>query len=122
MLCGSRGWLFEKGEPPDHRMILREAVRLELSLKEGEKLPGERIAFLHYPPVYGEEASPEILEVLRRYGVRRCYYGHIHSAGCARALCGELEGIYFQLVSADFLRFCPLRVEIWPPEQVEKYE
>ena len=52
-----------------------------------------------------------ILEVLHRFGVRRCYYGHIHSAGCARAVCGEFDSIRFQLVSADFLRFRPLLVE-----------
>ncbi|MCI8624001.1 MAG: serine/threonine protein phosphatase [Provencibacterium sp.] len=111
VLCGSRGWLFEKGEPHDRKILLREAMRLELSLKEGGKHEGERIVFLHYPPLYGEEVSPEIIEVLQRFGVRRCYYGHIHSAGCARAVCGPFDGIGFQLISADFLRFRPLRVE-----------
>ncbi|MCI8443459.1 MAG: serine/threonine protein phosphatase [Provencibacterium sp.] len=110
-LCGSRGWLFEKGEAHDRKILLREAMRLQLSLQEGEKYPGEKVAFLHYPPVYGGEVSGEILEVLHRFGVRRCYYGHIHSAGCARAVCGEFDGIRFQLVSADFLRFRPLLVE-----------
>ena len=83
----------------------------QLSLQEGDKYPGEKVAFLHYPPVYGGEVSGEILEVLHRFGVRRCYYGHIHSAGCARAVCGEFDSIRFQLVSADFLRFRPLLVE-----------
>lgn len=110
VLCGSRGWLFERGEAHDRKILLREAMRLELSLKAGEAFPGERIVFLHYPPIYGEEVSPEIIEVLHRYQVGRCYYGHIHSAGCSRALCGEWDGINFQLVSADFLRFRPLKI------------
>lgn len=110
VLCGSRGWLFERGEAHDRKILLREAMRLELSLKAGTAFPGERVAFLHYPPIYGEEVSPEIIDVLHRYQVGRCYYGHIHSAGCARALCGEWDGIDFQLVSADFLRFRPLKI------------
>ena len=30
-VCGSRGWLFETGEPFDDKIINREAIRLELS-------------------------------------------------------------------------------------------
>ena len=31
-VCGSRGWLFETGEPFDDKIINREAIRLELSI------------------------------------------------------------------------------------------
>ena len=106
-LCGSRGWIFENGQEHDRKITAREATRLELSLKSAEGAQGERVAFLHYPPLYGNETSVEILDVLRRYEVRRCYYGHIHSAGCAWALEGEHLGITFKLISADYLRFCP---------------
>lgn len=119
VLCGSRGWMFEKGEPHDRKIVLREAQRLELSLKAAAPYEGERIAFLHYPPVYADQASPDILEVLRAYGVRRCYYGHIHSAGCAWAVNGPFMGIEFQLISADYLHFCPKPV---PIDTNESYE
>ena len=112
VLCGSRGWLFEKGEPHDRKIILREAARLEASLAAGAKFPGEKIAFLHYPPLFADQELPEIIDVLCRYQVRRCYYGHIHSASCACAFNGEYRGILFRLVSADFLRFRPLPIPI----------
>ncbi len=110
VLCGSRGWLFEKGEPHDQKILAREAGRLALSLSSAEGLEGERVAFLHYPPVFGEEVSPEILQVLHQYGVKRCYYGHIHGYGHNLALNGIYEGISFSLVSADYLKFRPIKV------------
>ena len=109
-LCGTRGWLFEKGQPHDVKILSREAARLQLSLDAARDMPGERIVFLHYPPVYLEERSPEILEVLLKNGVKRCFYGHIHSVGCAHALNGEYLGINFKLISSDFLGFQPIKI------------
>lgn len=109
-LCGSRGWIFETGEPADDKIINREAIRLELSLSEGAKTGLETVAFLHYPPVYGESTAPAILEALHKYNVRRCYYGHVHGASSRWAIKGPYENIQFYLVSADYLGFNPIRV------------
>ncbi len=114
-ICGSRGWLFETGEAFDAKIINREAIRLELSLAEAEKTGQPPVVFLHYPPVYGENESPQILDVLCRHRVSRCYYGHIHAAGCRYAVEGRYLGIHFRLVSSDFLRFTPVLVEF--PEE-----
>lgn len=110
-VCGSRGWLFETGEAFDDKIINRECIRLELSIAEAEKTGLEPVVFLHYPPVYGESVSPQILEVLKKHGVRRCYYGHIHAEGCRWAIDGSYEGIRFRLVSGDYLKFDPVLVE-----------
>lgn len=110
-VCGSRGWMFETGQPCDDKIISREAMRLRLSIEEAEKLGKKPIVFLHYPPVYGENISPQILDVLHAHNVSRCYYGHIHSAGCRYAIDGEYLGIKFRLVSSDYLGFDPLLVE-----------
>ena len=32
-ICGSRGWLFDQGEPADQKVIAREAGRLEASIR-----------------------------------------------------------------------------------------
>ena len=53
---------------------------------------------------------PELLELLSRYGVRECYYGHIHGPSGPMAYQGELNGTSFRLVSADWLMFRPLLV------------
>ncbi len=110
VICGTRGWLFEKGEPHDQKIVAREAGRLKMSLQEGEKHDGERVVFLHYPPVFGDELCPEIIDVIRQAGVKRCYYGHIHSHGCKFAVNGEYMGIDFRLISCDYVNFTPVKV------------
>ncbi len=110
-ICGSRGWILENGEPFDDKIIKREAIRLELSITDAEKTGKEPVVFLHYPPVYGESESPQILDVLVRHKISRCYYGHIHASGCRFAIDGTYLGIKFYLVSSDYLGFDPLLVE-----------
>ncbi|HIT30662.1 MAG TPA: metallophosphoesterase [Candidatus Scatomorpha stercoravium] len=109
-LCGTRGWFYEeeRGSEHDRKIMLRELGRLEASLKAaGER---EKIAFLHYPPKFAAYECPEILEMLGRYGVKECYYGHIHGKGCSAAFRGVKNGVKYELVSADQLMFRPLRV------------
>ncbi|HAN44316.1 MAG TPA: serine/threonine protein phosphatase [Ruminococcaceae bacterium] len=110
-VCGTRGWLFEKGEPQDKKVLAREAGRLRTSILSVKDNQAEKIAFLHYPPVYGDEISAEIIDVLLEYNIKRCFYGHIHSSACSNALNGKYLGIDFRLVSADFLRFNPYKIE-----------
>ena len=112
-VCGTRGWMLEDGKPEDKKVSAREAIRLEASLKFADSLSpdAEKIVFLHYPPLFGRDESAGMIELLRQYGVRRCYYGHIHSDGCAYAFNGERYGISFRLISADFMKFKPLLIE-----------
>lgn len=109
IICGTRGWLFENGEPHDAKILQREAGRLELSL-QSIKSDKEKVVFLHYPPVYADQCSAEILDVLLKYDVKRCYYGHIHGYGISNALNGIYAGIDFKLISADALGFCPIEI------------
>ena len=51
-VCGTRGWLYNSETAEDKKIVAREAGRLLASLAEGEKLGGEPMVFLHYPPVY----------------------------------------------------------------------
>ena len=83
-------------------------MRLEASLKAaGEK---EKIVFLHYPPRYKGYECPEILSLLEKYEVRRCFYGHLHGPSHALAQEGQWDGIEFRLVAADKLQFVPWKV------------
>ena len=110
-LCGTRGWFFEEesGGAHDRKIMNREIMRLEASLKAaGER---EKLCFLHYPPRYGAEyVCREITELLSAYGVRECYYGHLHGPGQKGAVQGWVEGIHYQLVSADYLGFIPRKI------------
>ncbi len=110
-VAGSRGWFFDAEKQADKKVLLREASRLERSIEEAEKLGGEVIVFLHYPPVMENQVCNEIFDVLKKHGIKRCFYGHLHGESCLRAVCDTVDGIKFSLVSADFLEFCPLIIE-----------
>ncbi len=109
-ICGTRGWFFEeeKSGRHDEKVFKRELLRLEASLQSAGDLP--KIVFLHYPPKYKGYECPEILELLQRYGVSRCYYGHLHGASHGLAMEGLWDGIDFTLAAADKLGFRPVKV------------
>ena len=109
-ICGTRGWFYEEERSGGHdeKVFRRELCRLEASLKAaGER---EKLVFLHYPPKYKGYECPEILEMLRAYGVRRCFYGHLHGGSHGLAMEGLWDGVEYRLVSADKLNFHPYRV------------
>ena len=81
---------------------------METSLKSAGDLP--KIVFLHYPPKYKGYECVEIIDLLKKYGVRRCFYGHLHGASQKLAMEGVWDGIEYRLVAADYLNFCPFTV------------
>lgn len=111
-LCGTRGWFFEEdaalGSHND-KVFKRELIRLETSLKAAGD--GEKYCFLHYPPRYRGYECPEILKLLKDYGVSLCCYGHLHSDSHKLAIEGVHDGVDFHLCSADFLQFRPMRIK-----------
>ncbi len=111
VLCGTRGWFFDAEKSADMKVLLREASRLERSIEEGEKLGGEIVVFLHYPPVMQTGKCEEIFEVLRKHEIKRCYYGHLHGESASRSVTETVDGVKLSLISADFLSFSPQLVE-----------
>lgn len=106
-ICGTRGWINEPGVPADAKIIAREAGRLEASVLSAVNDGKTPLVFLHYPPVYAGDCNREILDVMVKYGVKTCFYGHLHGKAHRIAVCGEHDGINYQLVSGDFVQFCP---------------
>lgn len=109
-ICGTRGWFYEEERSGEHdeKVFKRELLRLEASLKSAGDLP--KTVFLHYPPRYRGYECKEILDLLNRYEVRRCFYGHLHGASHGLAMEGTWDGVEFRLVSADKLNFVPYQV------------
>ena len=114
ILCGTRGW-GENEEDNNQKIINRELGRLELSLQDGiKKMADEEdrkeiIVFMHYPPItknhlYQQKES-EFINLMKKYNVKKCYYGHLHGNSIKEAVEGNIEGIEFKLVSADKLDF-----------------
>lgn len=123
LITGTRGWYPDgKNAPADSDFQLvanREVGRLTLSMQAAEKLldglpPDEaekiiKCSFIHFPPVYRDYVFREIVDVLHRYNIVRCYFGHIHGVYDIPPV-RVFEGIEFIPVAADFLNFAPLRI------------
>ena len=109
-ICGTRGWFFEEERSGQHdeKVFKRELIRLGASLKAaGEK---QKLVFLHYPPRYKGYECREILDLLDKYEVRRCFYGHLHGGSHKLAMEGQWGGVEFRLVAADYIGFKPFKV------------
>ena len=111
-ICGTRGWFYEEERSGEHdeKVFKRELMRLEASLKSAGDL--HKIVFLHYPPKYKGYECQEIIDLMKRYDVRKCYYGHLHGASHGLAMEGQWDGIEYHLVSADKLGFRPFLVNL----------
>jgi len=103
-ICGSRGWLYEKQE--DKVIALREAGRLKTSIEAAHKENLTPIVFMHYPPVYAGQVTEPIMNVIKEYGIKKVYHGHIHGGGINRVI-KEYDGVSFKLLSCDCIDFTP---------------
>ena len=111
ILCGTRGWNITD-EENNEKLINRELGRLELSLQDGIKKYNEGkeiIVFMHYPPITNNMiysgAENKFINLMKKYNIKKCYYGHLHGQSIKDAVEGEIQGINFKLVSADSLDF-----------------
>lgn len=110
-VCGTRGWLLENDTPEDIKVLNREVGRLKTSIEAALGTGMEPVVFLHYPPYYRGIECKEIMDVLVGYGVKKCYYGHIHGRQNFRlAFEGGYKGIEFKLISCDRVGFTPVLV------------
>lgn len=109
-ICGTRGWFFDDKSDNAEKVILREAGRLRTSIEAALVTKKEPVVFLHYPVVYESGVCEELLEVLKNYGIKRCFFGHIHGERTGRYEKYTHDGITFSLISADFLTFCPKKI------------
>lgn len=107
-VCGSRGWLFESEEDHDEKILNREVCRLKASLDSAEA--DEKIVFLHYPPLTTNSECIEIINLLKDYGIKKCYYGHLHGDAAKYSIDGIRDGINFKLISCDRLNFTPYMI------------
>ena len=110
-VVGTRGWINDGTDVFDAKVLAREEGRFRMSVAEGIKLGGELTAFIHYPPVYNGEKNEYILRVISEYGIKRCYYGHVHGkASHSKAFTGQYQGTEFRMISADYIGFMPEKI------------
>ncbi len=117
IIAGTRGWYNDEDatNAPDEvdfeKLTKRESLRLEASLKCAmalkEKSPDkEIIVFMHFPPFWNEKASDGLIEILKKYEIKRVYFGHIHGNYTVEPKF-IYDGIEMSIVSADYLQFIP---------------
>lgn len=114
-ICGSRGWLLPSSDnfnADDAAIYRREGLRLEASLEAARQAGySDIIAALHYPPLYDVANESVFAELLERYGVRHCVFGHIHGSDASMVFEGIRNGITYKLVSCDTQGFTPQLVK-----------
>ena len=117
IIVGTRGWYNDEDASniPSGtdflKLTKREAQRLETSIKEGLRLKElspekEIVAFLHFPPFWNGKASDTIVEVLKKYEIKKVFYGHIHGNYTVSPTFMH-DGIEMSIISADYLKFTP---------------
>ncbi len=106
IIAGTRGWEDSNTED-DLKILKREWLRLELSLKDGVNKYGNDkkiIVNMHYPP-FIESTDVNFIDLMNNYSVEYCIYGHIHGKTDKEIECIESSKIKFKLVSCDYLDF-----------------
>ena len=111
-ICGTRGWFYDDTQSEPEKVLLREVQRLKTSIDAGRALGGEPIVFLHYPPITLQQRCKPILDLLEQEKIERCFYAHLHGSAAYSSYRGEFQGTHFELLSGDFLKFCPKLIEL----------
>jgi len=118
IVCGTRGWFLEEekqltvGEVDFTKIQNRETQRLKISLDAAKALQRngneskEILVFLHFPPLWNGFVWQEFIDMMREYGVKRVFCGHIHGVyNLPRTQ--VIKGLEITLISSDFLDFIP---------------
>ena len=104
-ICGTRGWVLPSAEnftAEDEKIYKREALRLELSLKAAQHHnPEQIIVAMHYLPLFAADEHTLFTDLMEKYHVNHCVYGHIHGENHVLTFEGEREGVNYKLVSCD---------------------
>lgn len=116
IIVGTRGWNISDIEE-DKKITKRENARLELSIQDGIKKYGadkEIICFMHYPPINKNDIIKKersiFVNTLEKFNIHKCFYGHLHGISHKDAVEGNIEGIEYKLISADYTKFDLIKI------------
>jgi len=101
----------EKYDPLETQRIWdRELSRLENSLKCLNSTDKIRLAMVHYPPISADLQDSQVHQLLKKYQITHCAFGHLHNVNPTKTLFGEKEGIQYLFTACDYLEFKPIKV------------
>ena len=113
VVCGTRGWKCPTKEDftrEDEKIYNREVQRLRMSLESVEDKDCKKYVMIHFPPFNNNKEMNELIELMNEYRVKNCLYGHLHGDALEDVFQGEMYGINFEVVSADYLGFKPKKL------------
>lgn len=113
-IFGTRGWNPRDTDgftEQDEKVFLRELNRLELSLNYIEDVD-KKIVILHYPPFNIDSSPNEFVDLMFKYNVDICLYGHLHAEGHKYIIEGNINNIEFYCVSSDYIDFKLKKIEL----------
>ena len=108
IIAGTRGWNIIDESEEDEKIKKRELIRLELSLNDGITKYGKDkpiIVCMHYPPIVKDNINNEFTNLLGKYNVTKCIYGHLHGKSQINAVEGNFNNIEYKMVSCDYTNF-----------------
>lgn len=117
-ICGTRGWICpntSKFTENDMKIYKREQIRLRLSLDSAVRAGygGKIIGTMHFPPIGEGFEKTGFTDIFEEYGVKKVLYGHIHGEENFKNIIeGSINGIEYELVSADYLDFMPKKISV----------
>lgn len=94
----------------DRKIFERELLRLERSLMTLNKNAKRRIAMTHYPPIGADLKPSEASQLLEKYHVDVCVFGHLHSVRKDALVFGKARGVQYLFCSGDYLDFVPIQI------------
>ena len=114
-ICGTRGWICpgtDGFDAHDQKIYERELMRLEMSIKDAlDRGATELICSLHYPPSNDKFQESGFTDMLTRFGVKTCVYGHLHGREAFKnGYKGSWNGVEYKLVSLDYVDATPVKI------------
>lgn len=94
------------------KILARELHRLEMSLQSMPTSAKKRIAMIHYPPTNFELETTSATQLLERYHIDTCLFGHLHALKPGKAWLGTKNGVSYYLTASDYLGFKPIGIPI----------
>ncbi len=117
IITGSRGWAINEKQV-NEKIINRELGRLELSFIDAQNKCNnneEIVVIMHYPPITNSDtlnkSEQKFIQLMKKYDIKRCYYGHLHGKSHIEAIKENVNGIKFKLISGDYIDFKPIKIE-----------
>ena len=115
IVVGTRGWALNDTENSE-KMLNRELSRLEMSIKDAKQKNENKkiICMMHYPPINNniieKNEKSAYIELMKKYGITQCIYGHLHGKSHIDAVEGCIDGVNLKLVSSDYIGFKPVKI------------